>query len=99
MLIFGGVSRLNWISQCSYRKSKRTIFRIYIFVVILPTYLVQLRRKCTQKVVGSSPAPAYFPFFGIGCRFVLSKFNCNTLGWKTAPFITYLAPGILTQIS
>ena len=22
-----------------------------------------------------------------GSRFILSKFNCNTLGWKTVPFI------------
>ena len=47
-----------------------------------------------EHFVGSSPAPAHSPIFSVGVfnllcgsRFMLSKFDCNTLGWKTVPFI------------
>ena len=54
----------------------------------------RLRRlPCTQKVVGSSPAPVYSSilflsgYLPCGSRFMLSKFNCNTLGWNSVYYV------------
>ena len=90
------LDNINRLPHSKYpdRKKKKNRGMCFSAVLEPTTFCVQGRRPKPNSLGVIFPDFFFLSgYFLCGSRFMLSKFNCNTVGWKTVPFINSLCIG------